>query len=91
MDYKNEFKKGNTALFLHTSPHKQYYVYIANCLEKWMSDHLEKLEKKQFLIQNGKISYFMNMKNMVGTEFKNGSFLEQNGIEISTQGKFEML
>lgn len=64
MDYKNEFKKGNTALYLHTSPHKQYYVYIASCLEDWMRDHLEKLERKQILIQNGKISYFMNMKNL---------------------------
>jgi len=46
MDYKNEFGKGNTALYLHTSPHKQYYVFIASCLEDWMADHLEKLEKK---------------------------------------------
>ena len=46
MDYKNEFGKGNTALYLHTSPHKQYYVFIASCLENWMADHLEKLEKK---------------------------------------------
>tara|TARA_B110000285_G_C15117893_1_gene615265 strand:+ start:839 stop:985 length:147 start_codon:yes stop_codon:yes gene_type:complete len=46
MDYKNEFGKGNTALYLHTSPHKQYYVFIAKCLENWMADHLEKLEKK---------------------------------------------
>lgn len=84
MDYKNEFGRGNTALYLHTSPHKQYYVFIASCLIDWMSDHVEKLEKKQLLIQNGKISYFMNMKNMEGTEFKNGSFLSANNIEISS-------
>ena len=33
----------------------------------------------------------MNMRNMVGTTFKNGSFLEEKGIEVSAQGKFEML
>ena len=33
----------------------------------------------------------MNMKNMEGTEFKNGSVLSANNIEISSQGKFEML
>lgn len=33
----------------------------------------------------------MNMKNLEGTEFANGSFIEADGIEISAQGKFEML
>ena len=31
-DYKNEFKNGCNALYLHTSPHKQYYVFIAHSL-----------------------------------------------------------
>lgn len=60
-DYKNVFGKGYNALFLHTSPHKQYYVYIAPSLEYWLEMHLQKLRSKYFLTQNGKISYFANM------------------------------
>lgn len=33
----------------------------------------------------------MNMKNLQGCDFDNGSFIKTNGIEISAQGKFEML
>jgi hypothetical protein len=33
----------------------------------------------------------MNMKNLQGTDFENGSFMKANGIEVSAQGKFEML
>jgi hypothetical protein len=51
MDYKNEFGKGNTALYLHTSPHKQYYVFIAKCLEDWMADHLETKWENQLLYE----------------------------------------
>ena len=31
------------------------------------------------------------MKNLQGSDFTNGSFIETDGIEISSQGKFEML
>lgn len=33
----------------------------------------------------------MNMKNMQGEEFVNGSYIETDGISVSSQGKFEML
>lgn len=35
-DYRNIFGHGHNALFLHTSPHKQYYIYIAPSLEVWL-------------------------------------------------------
>lgn len=74
-DYKNIFGRGYNTLYLHTSPHKQYYVFIANSLEEWLAKHLKKLKDQNFLIQNGKISYFANMKNQrLDPNFKNGSF-----------------
>jgi len=43
-------------------------------------------------MQNGKISYFANMKNQYqDPNFKNGSYSIQDNVEISSQGKFEML
>ena len=91
-DYKNEFGKGYNALFLHTSPHKQYYVYINNSLEEWLQNHLNKLKNRYFLMQSGKISYFYEMRNQhLDEDFKNGSFMVKNDVEISSQGKFEML
>jgi hypothetical protein len=35
----------------------------------------------------------MNVKNVLADdpEFKNGSYTEQDGINVSAQGKFEML
>lgn len=93
MDYKNIYGNGPTALYLHTSPHKQYYMYMADSLLTWFQDHCKKLAKNQYLIQNGKISYFMNVKNMIAEEpdFRNGSYTEKDGIAVSAQGKFEML
>jgi hypothetical protein len=91
MDYKNMYGEGHSALFLHTSPHKQYYLFIAPNLEAWLREHKENLEFKRFNIQNGNISYFMNMQKTHSPEFKNGSYYIDQGIAISAQGKFEML
>ena len=44
-----------------------------------------------FLNQKGNISYFMNVKAMQNEDFKNGSTIEYNGVDLSIQGKFEML
>ena len=93
MDYQNIYGHGPNALYLHTSPHKQYYMFMRTSLLEWLEDHCQKLQKDQFLIQNGKISYFMNVKNVLADDpdFKNGSYTEQDGITVSAQGKFEML
>lgn len=64
-DYQNVFGKGPNALFLHTSPHKQYYVYLASSLEEWLQVHVNNLKQRRYLIQNGKISYFANVKNCI--------------------------
>jgi len=83
---------GHRALFLHTSPHKQYYIYLAPSLEDWLRTHHENLLKERFFIQAGKISYFSNVKScMQDPTFKNGSYHLQDNIEICAQGKFEML
>lgn len=66
-------------------------MFIASSLEEWLRDHLYKLKNKMFLNQKGNISYFMNVKAMQNEEFKNGSTIEYNGVDLSIQGKFEML
>ena len=85
MDYQNIFGHGPTALYLHTSPHKQYYMYMANSLQEWLEDHVRKLQMNQYLVQNGKISYFMNIKNILKEQpdFKNGSYTEADGITVT--------
>lgn len=90
-DYKNIFGGGTTCLYLHTSPHKQYYLYMAESLEAWLEQHYYKLKNRVALVQNDKLSYFLNVKNIQDPEFKNGSVTRQNGIEICAQGQFEML
>jgi hypothetical protein len=49
-DYKNIFNMGNRALFLHTSPHKQYYVYLGPSLEEWLKQHLNQLKHQKYFI-----------------------------------------
>lgn len=66
-------------------------MYIASSVEEWLRDHLYKLQNNMFLNQKGNISYFMNVKAMQGHDFKNGSTIEYNGVDLSIQGKFEML
>ena len=66
-------------------------MFIANSLEEWLRDHLYKLKNRMFLNQKGNISYFMNVKAMQNEDFKNGSTIEYNGVDLSIQGKFEML
>jgi hypothetical protein len=91
-DYRNIFGKGSRAMFLHTSPHKQYYVYLAPCLEHWLNEHLARLRQKKYFIQDGKISYFANVRNCINDrDFTTGSRVIQDNIEICAQGKFEML
>ena len=91
-DYTNIFGRGETCLYLHTSPHKQYYLYIAASIEEWLQETLNKLRNRMNLIQKGNISYFNYVKNMVkDPEYKNGSVTVSSGIEIQAQGKFEML
>lgn len=84
MDYKNIFGNGPTALYLHTSPHKQYYMYMGSSLLTWFEEHCDKLAKDQYLIQNGKISYFINVKNILKDcpNFRNGSYTEKDGIVV---------
>jgi hypothetical protein len=43
VDYKNIYGRGHSALFLHTSPHKQYYLFVAPSIKEWLSRHWEKL------------------------------------------------
>jgi len=68
-------------------------MFMSNSLLSWFEDHCQKLIKNQYLIQNGKISYFMNVKNILKEEpqFRNGSYTEKDGIILEGQGKFEML
>ena len=91
MDYTNHYGAGCTTLYLHTSPHKQYYVRVADSMKDWLRDHYSKLKNKQYLLQKDNISYFVNVKNMPAEGYENGSVSNQEGIELTTQGKFEML
>mmetsp|Transcript_41995 Transcript_41995/g.64313 ORF Transcript_41995/g.64313 Transcript_41995/m.64313 type:complete len:117 (+) Transcript_41995:743-1093(+) len=92
-DFKNVFGRGHAALYLHTSPHKQFYVYMTKSIESWLEDYVNKLRNRMYLIQKGNISYFVNVRNMVkeSSTFRNGSLTQGNGIEVQAQGKFEML
>lgn len=58
---------------------------MADSLITWFEDHCRKLAKNQYLIQNGKISYFMNVKNIIEDQpdFKNGSYTVEDGIAVS--------
>jgi len=58
-------------------------MFIANSLEDFLRDHLFKLKNRMFLNQKGNISYFMNVKAMEGQDFKNGSTIEYNGVDLS--------
>jgi hypothetical protein len=49
-DTLNIFNKGHNAIFLHTSPHKQYYLYLAPSFQAWLEDHNDKLINEKFLI-----------------------------------------
>lgn len=50
------------------------------------------LLKKEYFIQEGKISYFYNVKNCIkDPNYVIGSLSVQDNIEICAQGKFEML
>ena len=92
-DYRNIFGNGHSALYQHTSPHKQFYLYCGSSLEDYLSNHLRNLRQNMYLIQNGKISYFYNMKTLFnkGEDMHTGIFQVQENFEFSAQSKFEML
>jgi hypothetical protein len=48
VDYKNIYGRGPSALYLHTSPHKQYYLYIAPNIYAWLKNHHDKLKNHQY-------------------------------------------
>lgn len=60
-DYTNVFGRGHNALYLHTSPHKQYYIYLYKNIEEWLTIHLDYLLKNKFYIQKNRVSYFLNL------------------------------
>jgi hypothetical protein len=50
------------------------------------------LREQKYFIQDGKISYFANVRNCVkDVDYTNGSQNIQDNIEVCAQGKFEML
>ena len=53
---------------------------------------MENLTKSRYYIQDGRISYFANVRNCVqNPDYYQGSMMVQDGLEVTAQGKFEML
>jgi hypothetical protein len=82
-DHRNIYGKGHTALLYHTSPHKQYYYYIAPSIEHWLKEMTDKLKNQQFLLQKGHVSYFCNVRNMLkDPTFVTGSAKRDSGFDV---------